>query len=222
MPWRDGSGNSGNALSAHIILIRQCPTTPPSLSLVSHLSILLVLFVVTSCCCCCCCRLPLNGICRLCVTHAGHYPSTAAFRFLWNLRLCFEFPATPPPQAAACLLPLPLLFFLVAFSQKLTCCLLDLKFFPLAFCFVLLRFGFTHTGTHTRTQAYVCFMANKILLAFFLPVVFCTLSNFDGFGSVFRRNLIYACKSSLRSLGKLKSSAREFVRMLIRVFGKPT
>lgn len=83
----------------------------------------------------------------------------------------------------------------------------------------------THTYTHTLTRRL---MYVSWLTRFYWPsclLVFCTLSNFDGLGRVsfpsafFRGNLIYACKSSwqaaLRSLGKLKSSARVFVRMLI-------
>lgn len=188
--------------------------------------ILLVLFVVTSCCCCCC-RLPLNGICRLCVTHAGHYPFYRCLPFPVKFEtLLWVPPATPPPsQPAACLLPLPLLASCLWPSLKSwhAACLTK-SFFRLPF--VLCSFDLaSHTHAHTHTLAYVCFMANKILLAF-LPVSFLhTLSNFDGLGRVsfpsafFRGNLIYACKSSwqaaLSSLGKLKSSARVFVRMLI-------
>lgn len=224
------------SLSAHIILIRQCPTTPPSLFLPCHSScwccllLLLVVVVVVAAAC------HLMEFAAYALRMPGIILSTAAFRFLWNLRLCFE------SSLPLLLHSLLLVYFLILFLL-LACGLLSkvdmlpawLKVFSacLLFCAPSIWLHtHTHVHTHTHTQAYVCFMANKILLAF-LPVSFLhTLSNFDGLGRVsfpsafFRGNLIYARKSSwqaaLRSLGKLKSSARVFVRMLIRVFGKPT
>lgn len=142
--------------SAHIILIRQCPTTPPSLSLPF---ILLVLFVVVTCCCCCC-RLPLNGICRLCVTHAGHYPFYRCLPF----PVKFEtLPWVSAPQPAACLLPLLLLrvaFFCErTFLKSWHAARLTKSFFRLPF--VLRSFDLashTHTYTLARRLMYVSWL----------------------------------------------------------------
>lgn len=52
------------------------PTHPPTYLLcwLLFVFVALLLHVRSDCCCCC---LALNGICRLCVTHARHYPSFA-------------------------------------------------------------------------------------------------------------------------------------------------
>lgn len=226
MPWRDGSGNSGNALSlsAHIILIRQCPATPPSLFLPCHSScwccllLLLVVVVVVAAAC------HLMEFAAYALRMPGIILSTAAFRFLWNLRLCFESPLPLLPHS------LLLVYFLFLFSFCLwpslkswhAACLTK-SFFRLPF--VLCSFDL---APHTHATLTGRLMYVSWLTRFYWPsclLVFCTLSNFDGLGRVsfpsafFRGNLIYACKSSwqaaLRSLGKLKSSARVFVRMLI-------
>lgn len=99
----------------------------------------------------CCCRLPLNGICRLCVTHAGHYPSTAAFRFLWNLRLCLE---SPLPSLLlvyffffSCLWP----FSASALFSKVDMLPAWLKVFSACLLFCAPSIWF-----HTHTQAGLC------------------------------------------------------------------
>lgn len=53
------------------------------------------------CCWCCCCRLPLNGIFRLCVTHAGHYPFYRCLPFPLKFEtLLWVKPPTPPPASS--------------------------------------------------------------------------------------------------------------------------
>lgn len=215
------------SLSAHIILIRQCPTTPPSaLSLPCHSScwccllLLLVVLVVVAAAC------HLMEFAAYALRMPGIILSTAAFRFLWNLRLCFESSLPLLPLHSLLLVYFLFLFLLLACGllSKVDMLPAWLKVFSacLLFCAPSIWLH-THTHTLTRRLMYVSWLTR-----FYWPsclLVFCTLSNFDGLGRVsfpsafFRGNLIYACKSSwqaaLRSLGKLKSSARVFVRMLI-------
>lgn len=168
------------SLSAHIIYNSPVPNHA-SILIPPLPFILLVLFVVTSSCCCClCCRLPLNGICRLCVTHAGHYPFYRCLPFPVKFEtLLWVPPATPPPpQPAACLLPLPLLASCLWPSLKSwhAACLTK-SFFRLPF--VLCSFDLashTHTYTHTLTRRL---MYVSWLTRFYWPsclLVFCTLS----------------------------------------------
>lgn len=176
MPWRDGSGNSGNALSLCSYHFNSPVPNHASILIPPLPFILLVLFVVTSCCFCCCCRLPLNGICRLCVTHAGHYPFYRCLPFPVKFEtLLWVPPATPPPpQPSACLLPLLFSSCLWPSLKSWHAACLTKSFFRLPF--VLCSFDLApHThATLTRRLMYVSWLTR-----FYWPsclLVFCTLS----------------------------------------------